>query len=47
MSSTPVEAGKQMVHRVRRGGFPRFALTVRNASTETAYCEAVAIGRSR
>jgi hypothetical protein len=47
LSVEPVEKKKQKVLRIRRGGFPRFVVLVRNNSAAKAYCEIVAVGKSQ
>jgi len=47
VSVEPVEKQKQKVLRIRRGGFPRFTVHVRNNSATKAYCEFVAVGKSQ
>jgi hypothetical protein len=45
MSTYPIAEGEQKAVRIRRGGFPRFSLLIRNNSADTANCEMVAIAR--
>ena len=47
VSVEPVEQKRQKVLRLRRGGFPRFVVLVRNNSAAKAYCEIVAVGKSQ